>query len=110
MLTSEKIRRLFWYCKMFTARHVRLVIKFSELNWVKICISLQKKYKDWDIVQQISFCAYLEVFKDKPRTENTEIFQFCHNYSKISKELLEKEKLNKYTQLRWFLQGLPFFI
>lgn len=41
----------------------------------------------------ISFCTYLKVFKDKPKTENA---QFCHNYSERSKELPEKKKLDKY--------------
>ena len=32
MSTSEKICNLPWYCKMFTARHIRSVIGFSELD------------------------------------------------------------------------------
>ena len=35
------------------------------------------------------------------------MLQFCRDYSEIFKELLEKGKLDKYTQLRWFLQGFP---
>ena len=107
MSTSEKIRRLPWYCEIFTARHVRSVIGFSGLDWIKICTSLKKEYKDRDIAQQISSRAYLEAFKDNHRTENAEVLQFCRDYSEISKELLGKGKLDKYTQLRWFLQGLP---
>ena len=83
------------------------VIGFSGLDWTKICTNLEKEYKDQDIAQQISSRAYLEVFKDKPRTENAEVLQFYCDYSEISKELLEKGKLDKYTQLRWFPQGLP---
>ncbi len=96
MSTSEKIRRLPWYCGMFTDRHVRLIIRFSGLNWIQICASLKKEYKDRDIAQQISSRAYLEAFKDKPRTENAEVLQFCREYSEISKELLGKRKLDKY--------------
>ena len=106
MSTFEKICRLPWYCRIFTARNVRSVIIFSGLDWIKICASLKKKYKDRDIAKQISSFAYLESFKDKLRTENAEILQFCRDYSEISKELLSKGKLDKYTQLRWFLQGL----
>ncbi len=32
MSTLEKIRRLPWYCEMFTARHFRSVIGFSKLD------------------------------------------------------------------------------
>ena len=107
MSTSEKIRRLPWYCEMVTARHVRSLIEFSELDWVTIYTNLKKEYKDRDIAQQIFSRAYLEAFKDKPSTKNTEVLQFCRDYSEISKELLGKGKLDRYTQLRWFLQGLP---
>ena len=107
MLISEKIRRLPLYCEMFIARRVRSVMGFSGLDQAKICTSLKKEYKDRDIAQQISSRAYLEAFKDKPRTQNAEVLQFCRDYSEISKELLGKEKLDRYTQLRWFLQGLP---
>ncbi len=50
MSTSKKIRRLPWYCKMFTAGHFRSVIGFSELDRVKIYTNLNKEYKDRDIV------------------------------------------------------------
>ena len=110
MAASKKIRCLPWYCEMFTACHIRSVIGFLGLDWTNICTNLKKEYKNRDIAQQISSCAYLEIFKDKPRTKNAEVLQFYRNYSKISKELQEKEKLDKYTQLRWFLQGLSPFI
>lgn len=46
---SEKICRLFWYCKMFITCYVRFVISFLELNWTIIYINLKKKYKNRDI-------------------------------------------------------------
>ncbi len=106
MSTSEKICRLLWYCKIFTAWYVRSVIVFSELDCVKICKNIRKKYKNREIVEQIFSHAYLEAFKDKPRTENTKVFQFCCDNSEISKELLGKKKLDWYTRFKWFLQGL----
>ena len=93
----EKIYCLSWYYEMFTTCHVRFVIGFSELVWTKICTNLKKKYKNWDKAQQISSRTYLEVFKDKPRIKNAEVLQFCRDYSEISKELLEKRKLDKHT-------------
>lgn len=35
-----------WYYEMFTARHVKSVIEFSELDWTKIYTNLKKEYKD----------------------------------------------------------------
>ncbi len=60
----------------------------------------RKNIKDRDIAQQIPSRAYLEAFKDKPRTENAEVLQFCRDYSEISNELLGKGKLDKYNQLK----------
>lgn len=69
-----------------------------------------KEYNDKGLTLQIFSYEYLEAFKDKPRTENAKVFQFCRDYSEVSKKLLEKRKLDKYTQLKWFLQGLSFSI
>ncbi len=107
MSTFEKIRRLPWYFGMFTAWYIRSVIGFLGLGCIKICASLKKKHKDQNIAQQISTRDYLGAFKDKPGTENAEVLQFCRDYSEISKELLGKKKQDKYTQLQWFLHGLP---
>lgn len=103
ILTSKKIRRLLLYCEIFIVQHIRFVIKFSELDYIKICISLKKEYKDRNIAQYISSHIYLEVFKDKPRTKNTKVLQFYYDFSEISKELLGKKILDKYTQLRQFI-------
>ena len=103
---AEKIRRLPLYGEMFTARHVKSVIGFSGSDWTKISKELKKEYKDQDLAQQVSSRAYLEAFKDKPRAENSEVLQFCRQFSKITKDLVGKGKLDTYTQVRWFLQGL----
>lgn len=73
MSTLEKVRRLPWYCEMFTARHIKSVIVFSGLDWDKICTSLKKEYKDQDLTPQISSRAYLEAFKDKLRIDNSKV-------------------------------------
>ena len=102
MSTPEKIRHLPWYCEMFTARHVKSVIRFLGSDWYKIYTNVKKEYQDQDLTQQVLSSAYFEFFKDKPRTDNSEVLQFCRDYAEISKELIEKGKLDKYTQLRWF--------
>ena len=73
MSTSEKIRRLPWYCEIFTARHVKLVISFSGSDWYNIVTNLKKEYKDQNLTQQVLSYTYLETFKDKPRTDNSEV-------------------------------------
>lgn len=107
MATFKKIRRLSWYCEMFTVCHIRSIIGFLELDWTKIYTNLKKEYKDQDIAQQISFHAYLEVFKNKSRTKNAKMLQFCRDYFEISKKLLKKWKLDRYTQLRCFFRIFP---
>lgn len=91
MSTSVKIRRLPWHCEIFTARHIKSLIRFSGLDWAKISANLEE-YKDQDLAQQVASRAYLEAFKD--------------NYSEFSKELLRKGKLDKYTQCHFLKKFL----
>lgn len=46
-------------------------------------IRLGKEYKNQDLAQQVSSHAYLETFKDKPRSDNSEVLQFCQQFSDI---------------------------
>lgn len=46
-------------------------------------IRLGKEYKNQDLAQQVSSQAYLETFKDKPRSDNSEVLQFCQQFSDI---------------------------
>ena len=88
---AEKIRRLPLYYEMFTTRHIKSVIGFSGSDWTKISKELKKDYNDQDLAQQVSSRAYLKAFKDKPRAENSEVLQFCRQFSKFPGTWLEKE-------------------
>lgn len=68
------------------------------------------QYKNQNLTQQIKSHAYFEAFKNKPRTDNSKVLQFCCDYTKISKKLMKKRKLDKYTQLKWFFQGFSLSI
>lgn len=89
---------------MFITRHIRLVISFWGLSYIKIALTLKKKHENRDIGPQISSCTFLEAFNNKLKTKNAEVLKFCHNYLEISKKLSEKRKLDKYTKFRWFLK------
>lgn len=89
---------------MFITWHIRLVISFWGLNYIKIALTLKKKYENGDIGPQISSCTSLEAINNKFRTKNAEVLKFCHNYLEISKKLSEKGKSDKYTKFKWFLK------
>ena len=82
-----KIRHLPWHCEILTARHIKSLIRFSELDWAEICANLEE-YKDQDLAQQVASRAYIEAFKD--------------NYSEFSKGLLRKGKLDRYSRFHFF--------
>lgn len=50
---------------------------------------------------------FLETYKDKSRADTSDVLQYCRQFSAISQNLVAKDKLDSFTQSRWFLQGLP---
>lgn len=81
----------------------------DQLFWIgpgKDWEGLRKDYMNQDSAQQVSSHAYLEAFKDEPRSDNSELQQFCQQFSDILKVSTEKGKLD-FTYARWYLLGLP---
>lgn len=40
---QEKIRRLLWYCEMFTSKYIETMIRFARTNWAQIWKILWEK-------------------------------------------------------------------
>ena len=106
-LTEEDYRKyvesMHKRCKLVTG----VIIGFWVWPGTKSVPISRRSTKTKDLTQQVSSRAYFEAFMDKPRIRNSKMLRLCRDYSEISKELMEKGKLDKYTQLRWFLQDLP---
>ena len=111
---AEKMRSLPRYC----AIRIRLEIKtirnwrernWREQNWEEFRKELRKKYKSDDQAQTYYTRESLEMLKDQARTENEDPRRFCGEYARLSEELTKRYRLDNYTRIRWFLQGLPGF-
>ena len=103
----EKIKRLSWYCEMFTRKYVETLISSSGTSWAALRKVLREEYKDQDLNQQMNSRRFLETYKDKSRADTSDVLQYCRQFSAISQNLVAKGKLDSFTQSRWFLQGLP---
>ena len=102
---SEKIYRLPWYCEFFIGRYVKILIK--DADWTTARSILRREYKDNDLDQLMNFREFLELFKKKFRSEDDNLMQYCYMFASISRDLVSRQMLDRYTQCQWFLQGLP---
>ena len=103
---KEKIRRLPWYCEMFTGKYIETLIGTSGTTWSTLRKVLREEYRDQDLSQQMNSRRFLETYKDKSRSDTADVLQYCRQYSAISESLVSKGKLDSFTQSRWFIQGL----
>ena len=62
---------------------------------------------DPDMEQQVKTRRFLEIFKNKPRTDKDDLQQYYRDFMAILATLVEQGVLDLYTQGLWFLQGLP---
>lgn len=51
--------------------------------------------------------GFLESFKGKSLKDDQDVAPYCRRFATISEYLIKKEKLDRHTQVEWFLQGLP---
>ena len=104
---KERIRRLPLYCEMFIGKYIESVIRPSGITWTAIRKALRSRYKDRDLNQQIYSRRFLESYKDKARSDSSDILHYCDQFASISENLVAKNSIDSFIQSRWFLQGLP---
>ncbi len=46
---QEKIKRLSWYCELFTGRYIESLISSSGTSWAALCKFLFEEYRDQDL-------------------------------------------------------------
>ena len=107
MEEKEKIRRLPLYCEMFIGKYIESVIQAPGITWSAIRKALRSRYKDRDLNQQIYSRRFLESYKDKVRSDSSDILHYCDQFASISENLVAKSSIDTFIQSRWFIQGLP---
>ncbi len=58
---QEKIKRLSWYCELFTGKYIKTLISSSRTSWVTLRKALREEYKNQDLNQQMNSRRFLEV-------------------------------------------------
>ena len=104
---NERIRRLPRYCDMLIGQTIESLPDFVERRWTQLSKVMKKEYKAGDSIQQVNSRPFLESYKDKVRTSDDDVRNFCRKFGAISKALISQEKLDIYTRNQWFMQGLP---
>ncbi len=97
---QEKIKQLFWYCKLFTGKYIETLISSSRTSWVALCKVLREEYNDQDLNQQMNSRRFLEIYKTNSRSDTADVLQYCRHFSTISRNLVSKGKLDLFTQSR----------
>lgn len=105
--TAEKIRRLPRYCEMLIGQTISSLEEFTDRRWDALVKVLKKEYRAEDSIQQVNSRAFLEAYKNKERTSADDIHKHCRKSGSISKILAKAGKLDNYTRIQWFVQGLP---
>lgn len=107
---QEKIKRLSWYCELFTGKYIETLISNSGTSWVALRKILREEYKAQDLNQQMNSRRFLKIYKTKSRSDTTDVLQNCRQFSAISRNFVAIGKLDSFTQSRSFLQGLPSYL
>ena len=95
---NEKIRRLPRYCDMLIGQTIESLPDFVERRWTQLSKVMKKEYKAGDSIQQVNSRPFLESYKDKVRTSDDDVRNFCRKFGAISKALISQEKLDIYTR------------
>lgn len=48
---------------------------------------------------------FMEALKKKPRSEDDDLMHYCQFFASISRDLVLRQRLDRYIQCQWFLQG-----
>ena len=104
---AEKIRRIPRYCETMTGQYIKNLMEYLEKDYEALITVMKAEYKSEDTNQQINTRSFLESFKGRTLKDDEDVAPYCRRFSTISEHLVAKGKLDKHTQIEWFLQGLP---
>lgn len=104
---AKKLRRLPRYCEMLVGQTIMSLDSYVAKDWTALLKELKKEYKSGDSLQQLYSRTFLEQYKNTTRTAKDDVRGYCRKFASIAKTLVAAGKLDRYTQVQWFMQGLP---
>ena len=107
---EEKMRRLPRYCDMRIGQSIETIREWRDRDWKQFRTPLCEEYESADQAQTYHSWEFLETFKDRTRGKEEDLRRFCRQYAQISEELVRRNRLDNYTRILWFVQGLLGFI
>ena len=107
---KEKIKQFPWYCDMRISQSIKTIQEWQDRDWKRFQKLLCKEYESADQAQTYYLQEFLETFKDQIRGKDKDLWRFCKQYTQISEELVQKNHLDNFTKILWFVQGPPGLI
>ena len=70
---QEKIKRLFWYCKLFTGKYIKTLISSLRTSLASLRKVLYEEYRDQDLNQQMNLRHFFEIFKTNSHSDIADV-------------------------------------
>ena len=104
---DERVRRVSKYCIPSIRGYVESLPEYDSRDWTGLWKVLRKEYIEKDADQQQYTRQYLENYKESAVAKKTELRTYVQHFVMIAKRLVNDRRLDPYTAVGWFLDGLP---
>lgn len=85
---------------MFIGKFIESVIRPSGITWAAIRKTVRSRYQDRDLNQQIFSRRFLESYKDKIRSDSSDILHYYGQFAYISENSVAKNSVDSFIQSR----------
>lgn len=85
---------------------IETIKEWKNQDWNGLKKILKNEYKKTDTAQQYNYRSFLEAYKKQQQDNNKDIRNYIWRFATISAKLYEDGKLDNYTWILWFVQGL----
>ncbi|EFW15144.1 conserved hypothetical protein [Coccidioides posadasii str. Silveira] len=101
------IERLARYCVTWIGEWMKTLEGYKEGNWEVFSKEIIHEFRDQDITYKIHRRDYLRAITKKPRAWDGNIRAYVREYTTIASTVQANGRLDEFTKVSWFLQGLP---
>ncbi|EFW14247.1 conserved hypothetical protein [Coccidioides posadasii str. Silveira] len=101
------IEQLARYCVTWIGEWMKTLEGYKEGNWEVFSKEIIHEFHDQDITYKIHHQDYLQAITKKPRAWDGNIRAYVQEYTTITSTVQANGRLDEFTKVSWFLQGLP---
>ncbi|EFW13382.1 conserved hypothetical protein [Coccidioides posadasii str. Silveira] len=101
------IEQLARYCVTWIGEWMKTLEGYKEGNWEVFSKEIIHEFHDQDITYKIHHQDYLQAITKKPHAWDGNIHAYVQEYTTIASTVQANGRLDEFTKMSWFLQGLP---